>query len=338
MDAQKFAEAYPKATFDPEARFGPEADTFLEAQHYAEVFSAVLHDELSGNTDDDTNMAIKSALSQYPVFIRHGLRELDTKLFTDGTDKSIEKLSEINFHWLNYAMLPMWALLLDAEVVGTAEERREVIKHSQDMLAYDGCFQYTYRDRLSSKESDYRYFQEDMAGIRSVVEGRLHERDAAIALLDIAKNDPSIVVVPAPGKFEHSGNGSVNADFVVIDTTQRKGVGVQVKSQVHTEDLQRYSGEQIMLIDGFIDLGNTRSIRTSSRKSAPKNVSWAGVISTDHMKRLQTHGKNATRIANMYPIGDVLKAQFNAKIRLGGMKVDRRHIADLLETRLREKL
>ena len=337
MDSSEFVQAYRRKPIEAKAPETYGADTFMDARKYADVFALLLHDVLSGNSDDETGVAAQAALANYPQFIGHGLRELDTQLYIKGDDESLAKLNEINFHWLNYAMLPMWELLMRGDTV-SPEERKSAIRFSQDMLAYDGCFQYFYRDKLAGAGGDYHYFGPEMYGIRHTHEGRLHERDAAIALLDIARTDESLIVVPSPGVFEHSHNKAVNVDFMVIDTRENRAVGVQVKSRITPENLLQYDNERIVFIDGSVDLGNSRYMRTSFKTSKKREVSWAGILSADHMKGLQTQGRHTTLLTQMYPLRNIVQTQINAKIRLGNLKVNRRGISTVIEERIRAKL
>lgn len=338
MDSKEFVQAYPRTPIKIEAPGEIGADTFVVAQKYADVFSLLLHDTLTGVIDPDSGAAIKETLSGYPHFITHDLRALDTQLYTEGTQRSMARLNEINFHWLNYAMLPMWQLFFSNNSVVSPKDRLNAVKMSQDLLAYDGCFQYFYRDKLAGANSGYRYFGDDMLDFRHTHESRLHERDTAIALLDIAKRDPSLIILPAPGKFEHSHNGAINADFIVLDATDHRAVGVQVKTRVKPEHEEKYDDKHIVLIDGSADLGNYRFLRTTHSSSHKRQVSWAGILSVEHMKNLQTQGPYTTPITNMYPIKSIVQTQFSAKARLGKIKVNRKEISELLEAKIRAKL
>ena len=160
MDSREFVQAYARKPVEEPTPEANSVDTFNDAQKYADVFAVLLHDALSGTTDDESGIAAQTALANYPQFIGHGLRVLDTQLYNNGDDESLAKLNEINFHWLNYAMLPMWELLLRGNTPVNPEERKAAIRFSQDMLAYDGCFQYFYRDKLACADSGYRYFGE----------------------------------------------------------------------------------------------------------------------------------------------------------------------------------
>jgi predicted regulator of Ras-like GTPase activity (Roadblock/LC7/MglB family) len=344
MEAKNFANGYPRREVNPSDR--EDNETFIKAEAYSEFFGTILHDALTGEKPEGVDVqSFAGIYREYNHFVYNAMKDYERRLFESGKDYGYKRISHLGFHWLNVAMVEMWHLLIAPDLMTDEKFRLKKIEITQDMLAFGGSQQFTYKDRLAAKEKDYAYFDSNMDKTREVLEGSLHERDAAIVLLDIAKKHPGMVVLPSPAQFERwAGNtetGNRNADFVVVDVPNQRAVGVQVKSFVSgnsTDGQSEYDPDFVVMIDGYMDLENRQKRRTQHTSTRLKGVSWAGMISADHVKKMSVHGPHATMLIDVYGKPAVMRHQFDAKTRLGTTKVNRQQLAQNIEPRILAKL
>ena len=344
MDARQFARGYRRESTDIGNR-RQDNPVYEKSEEYSEFFGHLLHDMLSGERPpSEVLTSLSDQLDDYISFVYGDLRDYEIKLTEQGKDYSYRRLNQFNFHWLNIAMIGMWDILTKSNTM-TEQRRLEIIRNTQDMLAYDGCRLYAWKDRLADKTNQFAYFGEDFAKIRASVEGRLNERDAGIVLLDIAAANPGLVVVPGPRQFERLSDSvtndgqSRNADFVVVDTIADRAIGVQMKSHFDSEEkLQEYDPEFIVCLDGRIDLDNHLTTRTTHDSTIHSFVSWAGLVTADHMRKLRVIGKNTSILMQMYPRHEILGNMHAAKVRLGKLAVNRKEIAGKISPRIAKKL
>lgn len=345
MDAKEFAQGYPRREVNPSDR--GDNETYLQAEAYSEFFGTILHDALTGELDPNIGVAnFMDVLTEYGQFVRGEMADYERKLFMSGKEYANKRLNSFSYHWLNTAMALMWEFVINPELAKDERTRKEIIGMTQDLIALGGSKRFTYKDRLADKKNGYMYFGESMEATRAVLEGSLQEFDTAIVLLDIAKKHPGTIVLPAPAQFEQwaatTETGNRNVDLLLIDLVGNRAIGVQVKAFANGDydesQVLGYDSNYAVVVDGNVDLQNRQHRRVKQEKTQFKSVSWAGMISADHLKNLNTHGNRASKLLGSVSASTLLQLKFDAKTRLGATKVNRQQLIQNIEPRVIAKL
>jgi len=212
----------------------------------------------------------------------------------DTTDEnwkdSLDLLNESNFHTFSAQMATNWVRLLS----GYDMSRQDVVL-SRNSLALTGISSLAIMAALEKDGGMYARYKSGspikdhtsrlgfaLDPTFSYARSRANEADTAITLQEITIDNPSVIVVPAPGRYEHSRDGSMNVDFIAVDALRSQVRGIQTKVSVSQADSQRYNPEYVTLVDGERDLGNAKPVRlpqSSTRRTTP----WPGLISAHHM-------------------------------------------------------
>lgn len=294
MHSAEFVTPYRRTIPEHELHRQPMADALQTARFWDHAYGEVLHDRLSSGKP--VNVDHYSDRS-YPDFCIDELPHIPTAI--NRAPESIEDkyrlLGEMTFHIMNNAMHPMWfPLFEDSQIMQTPSERLRYLSYAQSIIALQGLSYYVQRESLAGKRSGYAYFDTDHEYQRKYTEGLTNELDAGLILLEAIKPFSDLTVVPGPRQFESDGKRNVPyaADFVVV-SSENKAVGVQVKSFIASQNqIDDYDRSRIMLIDGRVDLGNSRVARTKQESSHVRKVSWGGVLSAHFARKISFQGKN----------------------------------------------
>lgn len=276
-------------------------DVVQPFEAWSTYFGDALHGLMLGRTD--TEVRLEDFLSTYSAHIRSQgaanariLIEEAVQLDTEGQDAENSRkilfraLQSHNFHMMSQSMTFSWAEMI-SEIDLNPEERRQLLSLEQFNIAQSAIGYAKWRAAHSSISHSHEYFTESFQQDRNFVSGILTEFDTAITLIEISKQNPNILVVPAPRRFEDSSK-KINADFIVYDRSTDQVVGVQSKTKVSEQDRERYDQDRIVLISGETDLGGTVWTRTEAGKSVTKPVVWPGMIAAEHLKAMKLYGKN----------------------------------------------
>ncbi|PJJ63337.1 hypothetical protein [Compostimonas suwonensis] len=281
MEYEEFAQRYPREASEV-PRYDDERETLLQSPRiFAGAFGTVLHDHLSGRKPEDDAKEFGSFLSSYLQWARENLGAIIRALEARGNrfDRH-EPLVELGFHHIAQPAIRLWPHL----IYGSEPITRLDIRDMQNRIALGATGMAGVRHQRAAHS---QYFADYNQPLRSAQSGLLTEMDAAVVLLELSRAHPQLTVLPAPPQFEHSVTGR-NVDFLVLDRTARRIVGVQVKTSVSNASYKRYSDEGIVLIDGIVDLGNSRSVRANPLRSDIEIEAWPGMISAHHVAALRT--------------------------------------------------
>jgi hypothetical protein len=196
-------------------------------------------------------------------------------------------LTALNFHTLNISMIGMWRPILTGGWE-SEPQRKSAISISQKALALNGLLVFERKQAAIRHYPDF--YQPQNEATRTMYEGRLNEIDTAIILLELAKKLPNGTVVPAPYQFDHIFDNSDehatmhNIDFVVCDGEH--AVGVQAKTSTALRSRDQYDASRVVIVDGRVDLGNQKRVRTKPKSSDYQTVSWGGLVSLHHLKSM----------------------------------------------------
>ncbi len=325
-------------------------ELYASSRAWSDVFSGLLYDKIAGR-DQPNEKELRETFSQYADWqINVFPKIIDTyrSWVSDATLRGISsnhpyfkeattQRQHAGFHDINLAFLPNWNILL-----GTAKPAPTLEDHNgiKTALSISGCTQAMNRRALMTSQGESAYFVKEVEEFRGTAEGLLHEVDAAIVLEDIAARSPRpLIVVPAPSMFEYeagsrAGLSSANVDFIVIDNQAGECIGVQVKSQVHAEDLDEYDDSRVVLIDTKIDLGNQSVKQTKKGSSDKRVVGWAGLISVEQMNAIKLHSTEGRRITK----GGFMKLKNFARIEGKGVNPQIRAAAQKIGPRILAKL
>lgn len=272
MDYATFVSRYPR-TPRPAVDFGDDRDGWLALpRSFAIRFGELLHDHLSGARTEVLQARLRDLLSAYVGWLRSRFASLIRTVEYRGVVTGDQSSSlPFLFHHLNQPLLDMWPYV----VVGSPQVNRLDARRMRMLLALAALSLGRVRD---GQVSELGYFSPEFESLRSVHSGMLSEFDTAVLLMEIVREHPGLAVLPAPPQFEQSTRGA-NVDLLVLDTRRKQIVGVQVKTRLRGGTFGRYEEDAVVLIDGDLDLGNTRRVRTDPRRSDAHAVTWPGLIS-----------------------------------------------------------
>jgi len=249
MDAKRFGEGYP-ALPDKTPPSNPVRREILVApRKWMRFFDDTLTGYLADEPVADPEEFVVNAIN-YAEWGVTQLRSTSKKLTTlHSAESPGHVVSELGFHQLNVAVLPVWAQLLYDEKL-TPEHLTDM----QLLLAIENA-PLIQRQRLIAASNS----QESKMLI-----GRSTEVDAMVTFLEIMKTHPELTFVPAPLRFEANrltkdgGGLTKNSDYVVVDTHVRQARGIQVKTgQIDPKYLQKYDSDYVTVVEGVSDFGNT---------------------------------------------------------------------------------
>lgn len=147
-------------------------------------------------------------------------------------------------------------------------------RRSQIGVANNAATTIAHRDLLYDAGALYL---PELEPLRKTITGVLAEADALITLLEVARTEIGLSVIPAPPQFEAYA-GAANADFLVLDLVREQIMGIQVKSSGAHEHRERYDPDRIILIDASLHLFGTLSRRTRLGHSDTSTRSWPGQV------------------------------------------------------------
>lgn len=269
---------------------GEFAEYLEQADAWTRAFADVLKQRFENPDAFVAPEAAKEWLDRYEDWAESFESNVTNKLISDEHSYTTGQiLNRNNFHTLNLCFLNHWHRLLTGQE-WDREETRRLNLDTQDLIALSSMR--TQKQRRKSHDSDYYDFSnEKMADFRRVTEGILSEFDAGIVLLEFAKKHPELVVIPAPGMFEHGkvhDGKKRNVDFIIIDTAAKETTGAQVKGRLSNEKLDSYSLDHVFFIDGDTDMENitSRLVKGSAKtQTSTRHVSLvrAGAIAANHI-------------------------------------------------------
>lgn len=308
MNSAEFVVPYRRTVPEQEYTYRPTAPGMEEARFWDNAYGEVLHDRLSSGSP--VNVDQYGDIS-YPEFCMQHLPKIPNAINKTSTsvDDKYRMLGEMTFHFMNNAMHPLWfPLFEDNTLLNSPTERLRYLSYSQSLIALHGLSYFVQREKLSGKRAGYAYFDTEHEYQRRYTEGLTNELDAGLVIIEAIKPFSDLTVVPGPGQFEHDGtrNKPYAADFVVV-SSENKAIGVQVKSFItDQEKADQYDPSRIVLIDGRVDLGNSRVLRTKQESSHVRSVSWGGVLCAQFARKITFQGKNSIFSA----IDETYKRQF----------------------------
>ncbi|CAN5358294.1 hypothetical protein BH09PAT4_BH09PAT4_04530 [soil metagenome] len=315
MKAGLFLQAYPR-TIEPRHLAAIDGDAELvKSRQWSNRFGEILYDTLEGNPPSDEQFV--DTIGSYKGWLAHGLPHLAGSLVRREDRDAFEHLNEINFHYLNSGMGGMWLLLINAQRNNHhTTDRQKYIEMAQDALALNGLEYYFSREAVSGQEANYIYFDHDNKRRREHFEGRAHEFDAAVVLLQAMRQRKELIVVPAPLQFEKfnqrsatTGGKSARSDFIFVKGDEVGGV--QVKGFVTAEAKSEYDASRVVMLDAANDLGNQRYLRTKQKCSDKRLVSWGGLICAQRVAGIKLHkGALSNQLARRELIATMGRAKF----------------------------
>lgn len=275
--------------------FTPEIEDLLdEARTWAQSWGQLLHDYCSGaqlptwKQFCDFEQAYRAWILASSKKVTAGLMAY-CKKYEDAEDEleeeGIQMMTRIGmslqFHRLNNFAGPIWENLIYPSKAKPLN--KDTLDHICTELARMSLSFDRGRESLVNEDS---YFGREGKGMRDNTTGALTEIDAYVAMLEMTRTNPNLLIVPAPAQFE-SLAATANADFVVIDRQLGQIRGIQVKTTVTQGHKDRYDSNRITLIDGNRDLHNIRAMRTVKTKSDQQVVSWPGIIAAHFLIALK---------------------------------------------------
>jgi hypothetical protein len=331
MRSTDFLQAYPRdLTPDQVNRSSgvviPEVEM---AQLYGYSFGHIAYDALAGNI-----AGLPERFAQLKAF--------ESKVDFFQVEEAIlhapggwDYRNEINFYGLNQSMGEMWEPLVNGQWRSEGA-RTHAVHSTMNGLAMTGLAYYSLRERFLRTFPD----PNDPMLIKELLTlpfyrrlaGAVQEFDGTIVVLDWAKTQPGVTVVPAPPQFEHSTSGA-NADLLVVHTGEQRAVGVQVKTTVDERTHRKYDPERIVIV-GTEDLGNVRVLAGKGRQ-AEQRAPWPGVVAASRVEAMQTKVRPGTRPDRLQGMMD---RKMFARDMLRGHKVDYREAARDIGARILAKL
>ena len=270
MENAKFGKAYRHAHEKREPS-NPERRELLEQpREWMYLFNELLSRYLTGKNLPDRD-ALLALLHEYEEWTQMHLEPIAQRLreMHDPTANTYAAESELDFHRINGAVVFMWDQLLydrvnrytPAQLLNTQLTLATTVMP----LAQEAHALSMHTPRPGSAEQ-----------LRSdSLQKSLSEADVIIALIEMMKTNPDIIVVPAPSQYENNPDMPWrNIDAILIDRIKKEARGIQTKSFIDTNHNVSYDNNFVTLIDSSVDLGNS----TTSRLHTGKRVSMSGQL------------------------------------------------------------
>lgn len=266
-------------------------------REWSSRFSELLDDRLDGKIISE-NVALNIMYAFMEWNDRHSQklgaylqdRVHDEAMTDENWKASIDLLNESNFHTLSAQMATNWARLLSGH-----DMTRQDVMLSRNSVALTGISSLAIMTTLEQDGGMYARYKSGSAikdhssrlgfvldPTFSYARSRANEADTAITLQAITLDNPSVIVIPAPGRYEHSQDGSMNVDFIAVDALRSQVRGIQTKVSISQADALRYDPVYVTLVDGERDLGNAKPVRLP-RGSERRTTPWPGLVSAHHV-------------------------------------------------------
>jgi hypothetical protein len=327
MITSEFLQAYPRLLTPDQIHHGVEIPEVREAQAYSYNYGLVAQAALR-----DEREQIEPLMAEIAEFeATHDFHEIEMGLL-DHPD-GWENRNELNFFGLNDLMGDLWAPLITGSWKGI--NRQRLLNVAMNSLALDGMSYFAIREQFVRRYGTEALYEPQNEPFLKRFIGAVQEIDTAIVVLDVVKNNPGITVVPAPMQFERSSSGA-NADLLVIDIDDDRMMGVQVKSTVRDETVAKYDAGRIAIIDGSIDLGNVKVVRTRKGKSTQQVKPWPGIVAASRVHNIQLHGKHQY-VPTRY-LGHLAGVKMFATQMVGSLGVDHRQLSAAVSERIMSRL
>lgn len=223
------------------------------------------------------------AQQQFPHALQGAFEQLDhTEMPDVDRDRELQRLlAESAFVMMNTAMAYNWHhLTTDAPMP------HDTIHRAQLRLALAGLPLAEDLDTMLRSDilfdpptvnSSGRRITNHLSAAALGLSSAANEIDSALIAHEASKRDPHIIILPAPGYYEHGIPHRLNVDLFAIHTLKRQIVPIQVKSSVRNAIVEDYD-PRVTFIDSGVDLANTRSVRRPGQ-STQTNVPWGGLVS-----------------------------------------------------------
>ncbi len=281
MDNTSFAEGYRTIPWHTHADtiHRPEVKKIMAApRKWSTFFDRQMYSYLNDRQVDEPD-EVELGLQEYygSWLLPHLDQTVEQAQFLASNNKprSDSSMTELTFHILNKELFTQWHSLLlpDRYRPHTPEEIQDI----QVRLAI-----YNAENILKMRiDLNARRTPGETSQVFKARGGQASEVDAAIIFLEVVKRSilnqetsdaPNpLVLLPSPPQFESGYNNSSRAaDFIIIDPVLKQSRGIQIKSggfissSVTTRttyegtQIEGYDPEYVTMIDGMVDLGNTR--------------------------------------------------------------------------------
>lgn len=279
----RFASGYEQASKERPVKYeGKQKLTLEAADQYSDKLASMLLTRLNNPDRFYRPDSVYQYLSQYNHWVSTALRPfVIDEVLPVKSARSNKLANRLNSHLLNQSFIGYWQSFLQGS---RPEEHRRVAREAQDSLAAFSLIFQHHRTKLGED-----YYNEDPASTqkRASLEGIIGEYDAGIILLEIAKKNPALVILPSSSFFEHQRGSSRNADFILMDIEKQQAIGGQAKNSVKNPAFKHYDPDYIFLIDGEVDLGNVLN-----------GTRYAGLIAAHHISQIQP---SKIKLSSVFP-------------------------------------
>ena len=275
MDYKEFAIGREPVIY-PE-RDGSQREVLEDADAWSRFFESAILQRLE-HPDDEPLMSfedINKILNDFEDWTNGPLEGLLSSLEHYSTERSQTLLNYTNFHVMSSMFTQQWFRLL-AGTSWDARDAHQFNTETQDYLALLSVKIQKQREQASLARSATDFAGRARAGI-------LGEYDVAIVELEALKTHPELLLLPAPGRFEHEKSSGKNADFLILDMANHEITGAQVKTSVGKRVVKHYDPNFVFLVDTQIDLDDVVAI-TEPGSTTPKIVSHPGLVAA-HLVR-----------------------------------------------------
>ena len=347
MDYQSFSEGYQQPANHEVFHDSPELENLLEGpRKWSSFFGSQLTSYLEGYTVDapeDKKLLANTLNEYYQEYWHFGIAPLAKAaddLLIKSAGKSFEASAEVHYHQMNMALIEMWHELL--ETGRWHFQRPSRLTEIQTELGIQSAA--IIRSRKIAKAT----INDPESEVVSTYNGQLTELDTAITLLEVAKSNPSLYIIPGPPQYEAGYNNSKRAaDFIVIDNEQKAVRGIQSKTRLRPRGsdpehpnsyakFDEYERSFITVIDGFTDLGNSEAgPYKPGRGYAP--IASPGLIAMDHLQRVDLKYYRRNKQLQFF-IPEILRAKSIARELSGNRKSFITQAARQVESKLQQDL
>ena len=261
-------------------------------REWASFFDKVFYSFLEGYSDVDDE-GVDADLTVYESdwsgqHLEDLIKQSQQLAFYDAD--ATQAVNELNFHILSKEFMPLW------HRAWMPEKYPEL--SSEELEAIQGRLANRVRQLKRTKNSALKWqrIEDTPKGLVASLNGQMTEIDAAIVLLEIQKENPQLLLLPASPQFESAKLHKRSVDFVITDTQTWQSRGIQVKTYIDSfgdgwnlnkesdgfKPVKKYDANYVTMIDGMIDLGNATERRIAGK--GPTLVPNPGQISLNFLK------------------------------------------------------
>jgi len=284
MRFEDFVAVYPRGRISDRRPSRARAE-YRVFERFQLSYGRLLHDLLRGEEPTRTRKRFETVHAKFLAWAASDLDDLVRAVSPREGETDYSAVGGLVFGQLTVVLQDAWR-----QAFAGGRQDRVALRRMQLMVAALSVNIQRARDQAA----DAALARAAADSLRSTQWGMLTELDTALVLLELAKENRWLTVLPAPWAFEALA-GVANADFVLLDLERREALGVQAKTRVRRSAVEHYHEDRVVLVDGWTDFGNARLVAAARRGSDKRLIAWPGLLSAHHLAAVGDRSQDMLR-------------------------------------------